>query len=34
MNDVMSKIENKYIMDGKLGNNLLPLLNLNQEVKK
>jgi membrane protease subunit HflK len=34
MNDVMSKIEKKYIMDGKLGNNLLPLLNLNQEVKK
>jgi modulator of FtsH protease HflK len=33
MNDVMSKIEKKYIMDGKQGN-LLPLLNLNQEVKK
>ena len=33
MNDVLSKIEKKYIMDGKQGN-LLPLLNLNPEVKK
>jgi modulator of FtsH protease HflK len=33
LNEVLSKIEKKYIMDGKQGN-LLPLLNLNQEVKK
>ncbi len=33
MNDVLSKIEKKYIMDGKQGN-ILPLLNLNPEVKK
>jgi membrane protease subunit HflK len=33
MNDVLSKIEKKYIMDDKQ-RNLLPLLNLNQEVKK
>ena len=33
INDVLSKIEKKYIMDDKQ-RNLLPLLNLNQEVKK
>jgi membrane protease subunit HflK len=33
MNEVLSKIEKKYIMDDKQ-RNLLPLLNLNQEVKK
>ncbi len=33
LNDVLSKIEKKFIMDGRQGS-LLPLLNLNQEVKK
>jgi modulator of FtsH protease HflK len=33
LNDVLSKIEKKYIMDDKQ-KNLLPLLNLNPEVKK
>jgi modulator of FtsH protease HflK len=33
INDVLSKIEKKYILDDKQ-RNLLPLLNLNQEVKK
>jgi membrane protease subunit HflK len=33
INDVMQKIGKKIIMDGQL-KNLLPLLNLNEEVKK